>query len=162
MPPRGWDMCHMSPRPRSKPVKPGSIDLGAFALTKATVTRPASAKFDPAYRMSERSHAAIRAIERGDHELARLAPSRRGILERIRREALVRNAFATASIEGNPLITWLMSVMGEGPGLATAKVTAGFFGMLLHLSAVHKAVAILAGFYIVVAIIPWLAILYLV
>ena len=66
------------------------------------------------------------------------------------------------SIEGNPLITWLMSVMGEGPGLATAKVTAGFFGMLLHLSAVHKAVAILAGFYIVVAIIPWLAILYLI
>jgi hypothetical protein len=66
------------------------------------------------------------------------------------------------SIEGNPLITWLMSVMGEGPGLATAKLTAGVFGMLLHLSAVHKAVAILAGFYIVVAVIPWLAILYLV
>ena len=66
------------------------------------------------------------------------------------------------SIEGNPVITWLMSVMGEGPGLAAAKVTAGFFGMLLHLSAVHKAVAILAGFYIVVAIIPWLAILYLI
>jgi hypothetical protein len=66
------------------------------------------------------------------------------------------------SIEGNPLITWLMSVLGEGPGVAIAKVTAGFFGMLLHLSAVHKAVAVLAGFYIVVAIIPWLAILYLV
>lgn len=65
------------------------------------------------------------------------------------------------SIEGNPLITWLMSSMGEGPGLATAKVTAGFFGMLLHLSAVHKAVALLAGFYIIVAIIPWMAILFL-
>ena len=66
------------------------------------------------------------------------------------------------SIEGNPVITWLMAALGEGPGLAAAKVTAGFFGMLLHLSAVHKAVAILAGFYIVVAIIPWLAILYLI
>ncbi|HJR61737.1 MAG TPA: DUF5658 family protein [Vicinamibacterales bacterium] len=65
------------------------------------------------------------------------------------------------SIEGNPLIAWLMAEMGEGPGLAMAKVTAGFFGMVLHLSAVHKAVAVLAGFYIVVAIIPWLAILFL-
>ena len=64
------------------------------------------------------------------------------------------------SIEGNPLITWLMASMGEGPGLATAKVAAGFFGMLLHLSAVHKAVAVLAGFYILVAIIPWMAILF--
>lgn len=65
------------------------------------------------------------------------------------------------SIEGNPLITWLMSSLGEGPGLAAAKVTAGCFGMALHLSAVHKAVAVLAGFYIIVAVIPWLAILYL-
>ena len=67
-----------------------------------------------------------------------------------------------ASIEGNPLITWLMSALGEGPGLATAKVAAGLFGVALHLSAVHKAVALLAGFYIVVAIIPWLALLYVI
>lgn len=64
------------------------------------------------------------------------------------------------SIEGNPLITWLMASFGEGPGLAAAKLTAGVFGMLLHLSAVHKAVAVLAGFYILVAIIPWMAILF--
>jgi hypothetical protein len=64
------------------------------------------------------------------------------------------------SIEGNPLIGWLMTAMGEGPGLAAAKVTAGFFGVALHLSAVHKAVALLAAFYIVVAIVPWVAILY--
>ena len=63
-------------------------------------------------------------------------------------------------IEGNPLITWLMASMGEGPGLAAAKVTAGALGMALHLSAVHKAVALLAAFYIVVAIIPWVAILF--
>ena len=66
------------------------------------------------------------------------------------------------TVEGNPVISWLMTSLGEGPGLAAAKVTAGFFGMMLHLSAVHKAVAVLAGFYIVVAIIPWLAILYLI
>jgi hypothetical protein len=63
-------------------------------------------------------------------------------------------------IEGNPLIVWLMASMGEGPGLAVAKVTAGSFGLALHLSAVHKAVAFLAAFYIVVAIIPWVAILF--
>ena len=63
-------------------------------------------------------------------------------------------------VEGNPLIAWLMSAMGEGPALATAKVAAGFFGIALHLSAVHKAVALLAGFYVAVAIIPWVAILF--
>jgi hypothetical protein len=66
-----------------------------------------------------------------------------------------------ASIEGNPLITWLMSALGQGPGLATAKLTAGCFGVALHLSSVHKAVALLAGFYIIVAIIPWIGILFL-
>jgi len=65
-------------------------------------------------------------------------------------------------MEANPLITWLMTSMGEGAGLATAKVTAGFFGVILHLTGVHRAVAALAGFYIVVAIIPWMAVLYLV
>ena len=65
-------------------------------------------------------------------------------------------------IEGNPLIAWLMAQMGEGPALAAAKLTAGGFGIALHLSAVHKAVAALAGFYVVVAIIPWVAILFVV
>ena len=65
------------------------------------------------------------------------------------------------TIEGNPLISWLMSSMGHGPGLAMAKVTAGCFGVALHLSAVHKAVALLAGFYIIVAIIPWIGILFM-
>lgn len=65
-------------------------------------------------------------------------------------------------IEGNPLIAWLMAQMGEGPALATAKVTAGGFGIALHLSAVHKAVAALAGFYVIVAIIPWVAILFVI
>ena len=66
------------------------------------------------------------------------------------------------AIEGNPLITWLMESMGEGPGLAAAKVAAGLFGMALHIAGVHKAVATLAGFYVVVAIGPWVTILYLV
>lgn len=63
-------------------------------------------------------------------------------------------------VEGNPFIAWLMASMGEGAGLATAKVAAGFFGIALHLSAVHKAVALLALFYVAVAVVPWVAILF--
>jgi hypothetical protein len=63
-------------------------------------------------------------------------------------------------IEGNPLIAWLMGELGEGPALATAKLTAGAFGIALHLSAVHKAVAFLAAFYVVVALCPWMVILF--
>ena len=69
------------------------------------------------------------------------------------------SVYGTA-MEGNPVIGWLMSAMGEGPALATAKVTAGGFGIALHLSAVHKAVAGLALFYLVVAICPWMMILF--
>ena len=63
-------------------------------------------------------------------------------------------------MEANPIIAWLMATMGQGPALATAKLTAGGFGIALHLSAVHKAVAFLAIFYVVVAIGPWVAILF--
>jgi len=64
------------------------------------------------------------------------------------------------SIEGNPLIAWLMGSLGNEAGLAFAKVTAGLFGIVLHLSAVHRAVAALAGFYVAVAIVPWIIVLY--
>jgi uncharacterized membrane protein len=63
-------------------------------------------------------------------------------------------------MEGNPIIAWLIAAMGEGPALATAKVAAGAFGIALHLSAVHRAVALLAGFYLAVAVLPWIAILF--
>src|SRR6476620_11444985 len=63
-------------------------------------------------------------------------------------------------IEANPLIGWLMSLIGQGAALATVKVAAGFFGIALHLSAVHRAVAILAVFYLAVAVFPWVAILF--
>lgn len=63
-------------------------------------------------------------------------------------------------MEGNPIIAWLISSMGEGPALATAKVAAGGFGIALHLSAVHRAVALLAGFYLAVAVVPWVTILF--
>jgi hypothetical protein len=62
--------------------------------------------------------------------------------------------------EGNPVVAWLMMALGQGPGLAAAKLMAGGFGIVLHLSDVHRAVAILAGFYLVVAIVPWVALLF--
>ena len=65
------------------------------------------------------------------------------------------------SIEGNPLIAWLIAALGNGAGVATAKVAAGLVGIALHLSDVHRAVAILAGFYLVVAVGPWLALLFI-
>lgn len=65
------------------------------------------------------------------------------------------------AIEANPLIGWLMASLGDGPGLALAKGTAGVFGIALHLSDVHKAVAALAGFYLIVAVGPWCALLFL-
>jgi uncharacterized membrane protein len=64
-------------------------------------------------------------------------------------------------IEGNPLIAWLMNALGNGTGLAMAKVMAVCFGIALHLSEVHKAVAVLAGFYLLVAVGPWMALLFL-
>lgn len=64
-------------------------------------------------------------------------------------------------IEANPLISWLMAAFGDGPGLTLAKVAAGVFGIVLHLSDVHKAVAALAGFYLIAAVGPWCALLFL-
>jgi hypothetical protein len=64
-------------------------------------------------------------------------------------------------IEGNPLLGWMMGAMGQGLALTTTKATAGAFGIALHLSAVHRVVAALAGFYLLVAVLPWIGILFI-
>jgi hypothetical protein len=63
-------------------------------------------------------------------------------------------------MEANPLLAWLMATLGHGTALASAKLVAGAFGILLHLSAVHRVVAALAVFYLAVAVFPWIALLY--
>jgi uncharacterized membrane protein len=63
-------------------------------------------------------------------------------------------------IEGNPLITWLMHAMGEGPALTTAKAASASFGIALHLSSVHNVVAALAAFSLAFAVLPWMALLF--
>jgi hypothetical protein len=64
-------------------------------------------------------------------------------------------------IEGNPLLGWLMASLGCAVALTLAKAAAGAFGIALHLSAVHRLVAVLAVFYLTVAVAPWIAILFL-
>jgi len=63
-------------------------------------------------------------------------------------------------MEGNPLISWLMAALGEGPALLSAKLMAVGFGIALHLSAVHRTIAALAAFYMTVAVVPWIAVLF--
>ena len=63
-------------------------------------------------------------------------------------------------MEGNPALAWLMTVIGQGPALAMAKTVASGFGIALHLNAGHRIIAILTAFYIAVAVLPWIGILY--
>jgi hypothetical protein len=64
-------------------------------------------------------------------------------------------------IEANPVIATLMRQFGEGAALLGAKAVAAALGIALHLRQVHGAVALLAVFYLVVAIAPWMAILFM-
>jgi len=63
-------------------------------------------------------------------------------------------------IEANPIIAGLMTHLGHGPGLLSAKMMAVMLGILLHLRRVHLAVAMLTGFYAAAAIAPWTLILF--
>lgn len=64
-------------------------------------------------------------------------------------------------IEANPLVAGLMLHFGQGTGLLGAKIVAAALGIALHLRRVHSAVALLALFYLGVAVLPWTAILFL-
>jgi len=63
-------------------------------------------------------------------------------------------------IEANPLLATLMGVFGHGVTLTGAKLLAASLGIALHLRQVHGAVATLTVFYFVVAIVPWIMILF--
>lgn len=63
-------------------------------------------------------------------------------------------------IEANPLISALMIHLGHGAALMTAKAMSASLGIALHLWNVHVAVALLAAFYLAVAILPWMTILF--
>lgn len=63
-------------------------------------------------------------------------------------------------IEANPVVAGLMTHLGHGPGLLSAKMMAAFLGICLHFREVHLAVAILTGFYAAAALAPWAVILF--
>jgi hypothetical protein len=63
-------------------------------------------------------------------------------------------------IEANPILFWMMSHLGDAPALAAAKGVALGFGAFLHLVAVHRVVALLAGLYVVAAVGPWTHLLF--
>lgn len=63
-------------------------------------------------------------------------------------------------MEGNPIIIALMTHLGHGPGLLSAKMVAGALGICLHLHQIHAVVALLAGFYFTAAVAPWAVILF--
>lgn len=90
-------------------------DFGAFVATPRTVWRPALTKFEPRWTISEDVQGALRKIERLDHELSRHPRLEGGLIQRIRHETLARNAFATASIEGNPLTLAEVESLLKGP-----------------------------------------------
>lgn len=64
------------------------------------------------------------------------------------------------AIEANPLMTALMTSIGHAAALAGSKGVAAGLGICLHIREVHSAVALLAVFYMVVAIVPWVTILF--
>ena len=64
-------------------------------------------------------------------------------------------------IEGNPLIGVLIGAFGRGAAVACSKLFAALLGVVLHLAEVHHAVAVLTVLYVVVALIPWTAVLFL-
>ncbi len=63
-------------------------------------------------------------------------------------------------IEANPLIATLIGYFGAAAALTAAKALAAVLGIALHLRGVHTAVALLTAFYFIVAILPWMVILF--
>ena len=61
------------------------------------------------------------------------------------------------AIEANPLVSSAMSALGVAAGLASAKMVAIGFGMVLHMRRVHNLVALLTAIYFTAAILPWTA-----
>lgn len=61
------------------------------------------------------------------------------------------------TIEANPIVSSTVQMVGLGVGLATVKLVAVAFGILLHLRRVHNVVALLTAIYVAAAILPWTA-----
>lgn len=63
-------------------------------------------------------------------------------------------------IEGNPLLALAMSALGVRLALVLAKLVASGLGILLHTHRYHRVLAVLTAAYAVMAIAPWILLLY--
>ena len=63
-------------------------------------------------------------------------------------------------VEGNQLLVFYMETFGIGLALLGAKGLACGCGLILHVTNYHRSLAIAAGAYVGVAVIPWLLALF--
>jgi hypothetical protein len=59
-------------------------------------------------------------------------------------------------IELNPLLATAIQAFGLAPTLLAAKITAAACGLILYATACHRPLAVTAGLYVGVAVVPWL------
>jgi len=64
------------------------------------------------------------------------------------------------SIEGNPLLAWLIAVAGAGLALFGAKTFALGCGTVLHLHGMHRSLAVLTTVYVGTALWAWIIVLW--
>jgi hypothetical protein len=91
----------------------------------------------------------------------------------VRQESIVLAVFVTAqvldglltgwgvlrfgtNVELNPLLTTAIHTFGLAPALVGAKAVATTCGVILYATACHRPLAITAGLYVGVAVVPWL------
>jgi uncharacterized protein DUF5658 len=65
-----------------------------------------------------------------------------------------------AAIEANPLLSWYIAVGGVPTALVGAKAFALACGAVLHLRAMHVAVAVLTVVYLAASVWPWTLLLW--
>ena len=65
-----------------------------------------------------------------------------------------------ASVEANPLLAWYISVCGATLAIVGAKTFAVACGTVLHLRAMHAAIAVLTAVYLAASVWPWAVLLW--
>ncbi|MGQ0536475.1 MAG: Fic family protein [Methanobacteriota archaeon] len=91
------------------------VDFAPYRRTPETIVRKAQTRFAPHVEVPRGVHEAIRRIERAD-EVAKRGALDAATTRRLLVDALSRNAYGTASIEGNPLtLADVTSLLAAGP-----------------------------------------------
>lgn len=64
------------------------------------------------------------------------------------------------TIEANPLLAWYMAIGGATFAIVAAKIFALACGAILHLRAMHGAIALLTALYVAASVGPWALLLW--